>query len=133
MKFADANFQPAAIEVTGDCANVQITDLAKMIYFKTGTHTLVDASKQSLDVIAQYLKATEGSYEIQGHTDDVGSDANNMSLSQRRAQTVLDYLVGKGVPAERLKAVGYGESQPKFDNKTVDGRAQNRRIEIVKQ
>lgn len=133
LKFADANFQPAAIEVTGDCANVQITDLAKMIYFQTGTHTLVDASKQSLDVIAQYLKATEGNYEIQGHTDDVGSDANNMSLSQRRAQTVLDYLVGKGVPAERLKAVGYGESQPKFDNKTVDGRAQNRRIEIVKQ
>lgn len=133
LKFADANFQPAAIEVTGDCANVQIADLAKMIYFKTGTHTLVDASKQSLDVIAQYLKATEGNYEIQGHTDDVGSEANNMALSQRRAQTVMDYLVSKGVPAERLKAVGYGESRPKYDNKTADGRAQNRRIEIVKQ
>ena len=133
LKFADGNFQPAAIQVSGDCANVQIADLSKMIYFQTGTHTLVNASKQSLDVIAQYLKATEGNYEIQGHTDDVGSDANNMSLSQRRAQTVLDYLVGKGVPANRLKAVGYGESKPKFDNKTVDGRAQNRRIEIVKQ
>lgn len=133
LKFADGNFQPAAIEVTGDCADVQITDLAKMIYFQTGTHTLVDASKQSLNVIAQYLKATQGNYEIQGHTDDVGSDANNMSLSQRRAQTVVDYLIAQGVPAGRLKAVGYGESQPKYDNKTVDGRAQNRRIEIVNQ
>lgn len=133
LKFADANFQPAAIEVTGDCANVQIADLAKMIYFQTGKDVLVEASKQSLNVIAQYLKATEGNYEIQGHTDDVGSDANNMALSQKRAQTVLDYLVAQGVPAGRLKAVGYGESQPKYDNKTVDGRAQNRRIEIVKQ
>lgn len=133
LKFADSNFQPAAIEVTGDCANVQITDLAKMIYFQTGTHTLVDASKQSLDVIAQYLNATQGNYEIQGHTDDVGSDANNLTLSQKRAQTVVDYLVAKGVSGSRLKAVGYGETQPKFDNKNADGRAQNRRIEIVKQ
>src|SRR5690606_29406352 len=133
LKFADSNFQPAAIEVTGDCANVQIADLAKMIYFKTGTHDLVDASKQSLDVIAQYMKNVGGNYEIQGHTDDVGSDANNMALSQRRAQTVVDYLISKGVNAASLKAVGYGETQPKFDNKTVDGRAQNRRIEIVSQ
>jgi len=133
LKFADANFQPAAIEVTGDCANVQIADLAKMIYFQTGKDVLVEASKQSLDVIAQYLNATEGNYEIQGHTDDVGTDANNLTLSQKRAQAVLDYLVAKGVSGSRLKAVGYGESQPKFDNKTADGRAQNRRIEIVKQ
>lgn len=133
LKFADANFQPAAIEVTGDCANVQIADLAKMIYFQTGKDVLVEASKQSLDVIAQYLNATEGNYEIQGHTDDVGSDANNLVLSQKRAQTVFDYLVSKGVNGSRLKAVGYGESQPKYDNKTADGRAQNRRIEIVKQ
>lgn len=133
LKFADSNFQPAAIEVTGDCANVQIADLAKMIYFQTGKDVLVEASKQSLDVIAQYLNATEGNYEIQGHTDDVGSDANNLTLSQKRAQTVLDYLVAKGVSGSRLKAVGYGESQPKYDNKTADGRAQNRRIEIVKQ
>lgn len=131
LQYADANFQPAAIIVNGDCANVQISDLAKMIYFQTGSDKLVDASKQSLNVIAQYLKATEGNYEIQGHTDNVGSDTNNMVLSQKRAQTVLDYLISKGVSGSRLKAVGYGESQPRFDNKTVDGRAQNRRIEIV--
>ncbi|MGB6094166.1 MAG: OmpA family protein [Moheibacter sp.] len=133
LKYADANFQPAAIEVDDDCANVQIADLSKMIYFQTGSADLVEASKQSLDVIAQYINATKGNFEIQGHTDDVGNDANNMKLSQRRAQTVLDYLLSKGVDGNRLKAVGYGESQPKFDNKTADGRAQNRRIEIVRQ
>ena len=133
LKYADANFQPAAIEVDDDCANVQIADLSKMIYFQTGSADLVEASKQSLDVIAQYINATKGNFEIQGHTDDVGNDANNMKLSQRRAQTVLDYLQSKGVDGNRLKAVGYGESQPKFDNKTADGRAQNRRIEIVRQ
>jgi len=133
MKYADANFNPAALEVNDDCANVQMGDLAKMIYFKTASSDLVEASKQSLDVIAQYLNATEGNYEIQGHTDDVGNDANNMTLSQKRAQSVVDYLLSKGVSGNRLKAVGYGESAPKFDNKTADGRAQNRRIEIVQQ
>lgn len=133
MKYADANFNPAALQVTDDCANVQMGDLAKMIYFKTASSDLVEASKQSLDVIAQYLNNVTGTYEIQGHTDDVGNDANNMKLSQKRAQSVVDYLISKGVNGSRLKAVGYGESAPKFDNKTADGRAQNRRIEIVQQ
>ena len=133
IKYADANFNPAALEVNDDCANVQMADLAKMIYFKTASSDLVEASKQSLDVIAQYLNATEGNYEVQGHTDSVGSEANNMRLSQSRAQAVVDYLISKGVDGNRLKAVGYGESQPKYDNNTADGRAQNRRIEIVKQ
>ncbi|MDD3458405.1 MAG: OmpA family protein, partial [Weeksellaceae bacterium] len=133
LKYADANFQPAALEVDDDCANVQMADLARTIYFKTASADLVEASKQSLDVIALYMNSTTGNYEIQGHTDDVGNDANNMRLSQRRAQSVFDYLVSKGVDGSRLKAVGYGESQPKYDNKTADGRAQNRRIEIVKQ
>lgn len=133
MKYADANFNPAALQVNDDCANVQMGDLAKMIYFKTASSDLVEASKQSLDVIAQYLNNVTGTYEIQGHTDDVGNDANNMKLSQKRAQSVVDYLISKGVNGSRLKAVGYGESAPKFDNKTADGRAQNRRIEIVQQ
>lgn len=133
LKYADANFQPAALKVTDDCANVQMNDLAKMIYFKTASSDLVEASKQSLDVIAQYLNASDGTYEVQGHTDSVGSEANNMKLSQKRAQSVVDYLISKGVNGSRLKAVGYGESQPKYDNNTADGRAQNRRIEIVKQ
>lgn len=133
LKYADANFQPAALEVNDDCANVQMGDLAKMIYFKTASSDLVEASKQSLDVIALYMKATGGKYEVQGHTDNVGKDAANMALSQKRAQSVVDYLISKGVNGSNLKAVGYGASQPKYDNKTVDGKAQNRRIEIVKQ
>ena len=133
IKYANANFAPAALEVNDDCANVQMNDLAKMIYFKTASADLVEASKQSLDVIAMYMNATEGNFEIQGHTDDIGSEANNLKLSQKRAQSVVDYLISKGVNGSRLKAVGYGESAPKYDNKTADGRAQNRRIEIVRQ
>lgn len=133
MKYANASFAPAALQVNDDCANVQMGDLAKMIYFKTASSDLVEASKQSLDVIAQYLNSVSGNYEIQGHTDSVGSEANNMKLSQRRAQSVVDYLISKGVNGSRLKAVGYGQSAPKYDNKTADGRAQNRRIEIVQQ
>src|SRR5690606_14458034 len=60
MKYADANFNPAALQVTDDCANVQMGDLAKMIYFKTASSDLVEASKQSLDVIAQYLNNVTG-------------------------------------------------------------------------
>jgi OOP family OmpA-OmpF porin len=65
---------------------------------------------------------------VEGHTDSVGNDDYNLKLSQRRADSVRKYLVDKGVPAARLEAKGYGEAQPVADNKTADGRAQNRRV-----
>jgi OOP family OmpA-OmpF porin len=68
--------------------------------------------------------------EIQGHTDNIGSDKANMKLSEKRAQTVKNYLVARGVDGTRLKVVGLGESQPIADNKTAAGRAMNRRIEF---
>lgn len=68
---------------------------------------------------------------IEGHTDDQGSDAYNMKLSQQRAQAVVDWLVGKGVEVSRLEAKGYGESRPVADNGRPDGRALNRRVEIT--
>lgn len=68
--------------------------------------------------------------EIQGHTDNIGSEKYNQSLSEKRAQTVKNYLVSKGVDASRLTVVGYGETKPMADNKTADGRAMNRRIEF---
>jgi outer membrane protein OmpA-like peptidoglycan-associated protein len=74
-----------------------------------------------------YNKAT---FEIQGHTDSTGSDATNKRVSQTRSDAVMSYLVGKGVDSSRVKAVGYGESNPISDNKTRAGRAKNRRVEI---
>jgi OOP family OmpA-OmpF porin len=68
--------------------------------------------------------------EIQGHTDNVGSDEYNLQLSEKRAQTVKDYLVSKGISAGRLQVKGYGESSPVADNSTADGRELNRRIEF---
>jgi len=69
--------------------------------------------------------------EIAGHTDSIGSDAYNMKLSERRAEAVKRYLVEQGIDASRLDVRGYGESHPIADNKTKQGRAQNRRAEII--
>lgn len=66
--------------------------------------------------------------EMQGHTDSVGSDQYNLGLSQQRANSVREFLISEGVPAERVTARGYGEAQPVADNKTAEGRARNRRV-----
>jgi len=71
--------------------------------------------------------------EVAGHTDSVGTDDYNMGLSMRRAQAVRNYLVDKGIAADRLTVRGYGESQPVADNATVEGRFQNRRVELIPQ
>jgi OOP family OmpA-OmpF porin len=68
--------------------------------------------------------------EVAGHTDSVGSEAYNLSLSSRRAQRVADFLVAEGVDRSRLVAVGYGESRPVADNSAAEGRARNRRVEL---
>lgn len=68
---------------------------------------------------------------VEGHTDAVGSDAYNQGLSERRAQSAVSYLVSKGVDASRLQPTGYGESKPVATNDTAEGRAQNRRVDLV--
>ena len=69
--------------------------------------------------------------EIAGHTDSIGSEEYNQGLSERRAESVKDYLVGKGVKAHRLSSKGYGEMRPVASNDTEEGRAENRRVEMV--
>ncbi|MCZ7582429.1 MAG: OmpA family protein [Deltaproteobacteria bacterium] len=68
---------------------------------------------------------------VEGHTDNVGADAYNQKLSERRAASVRMYLIGKGLDAAKLNAVGYGESKPVADNDTPDGRQKNRRVEFI--
>lgn len=70
--------------------------------------------------------------EVAGHTDSRGSDEYNMNLSQQRAEAVRNYLVSKGIAADRLSAKGYGESQPVAGNDTDEGRFKNRRVELVR-
>ena len=69
--------------------------------------------------------------ELGGHTDNVGEDAANKTLSQNRVNSVMTYLTGKSIPPARLKAKGYGESKPIASNDTEDGRQQNRRVEFT--
>src|SRR5205807_479589 len=70
---------------------------------------------------------------VEGHTDSIGSDAYNMKLSQRRANAVRDYMVKNGVSGSRIKTEAYGKTRPIASNKTAEGRAQNRRVDIVTQ
>lgn len=87
--------------------------------------------RATLDGVAATLDEYQSTaIDIYGHTDSTGSDAYNQGLSQRRAQSVADYLVARGVDRVRLATRGFGESQPIADNSTEMGRAANRRVEI---
>jgi outer membrane protein OmpA-like peptidoglycan-associated protein len=101
------------------------------VHFDTGKPTLRPESFKELNEIAEYLKWREDeAYEIAGHTDNVGKDADNLKLSQARAAAVKDYLVKKGITVVRLTAKGYGASKPVADNSTEEGRQANRRTEL---
>lgn len=115
----DIQFQPAKTFVLEDCN------------FETGKSTLQPESFTVLDELVSYLKRKEDEkIEVGGHTDNVGKPAANMTLSQDRANTVRAYLLTKGIDPARVTAKGYGMTQPVADNKTEDGRAQNRRTEV---
>jgi outer membrane protein OmpA-like peptidoglycan-associated protein len=103
------------------------------VLFPSGGTTLSSPARQSLDRVAQALSAqpTESQIVIEGHTDARGSDQRNQQLSQQRAEAVRDYLVQRGVDSQRLAAVGRGEAAPIADNDSAEGRATNRRVEIV--
>ena len=101
------------------------------IFFEFAKATLKPESFPELDRTVKFLEENKTlELEIAGHTDNVGSDATNLKLSQARAQSVVDYLVLHGVPASRLIAKGYGESRPVAFNNTEEGRAMNRRVEF---
>lgn len=99
--------------------------------FETGKATLQSESFTVLDELVAYLvRKDDQRIEIGGHTDNVGTPSNNLKLSLERAKVVMDYLISKGIPMERLTAKGYGMSEPIESNKTAEGRAQNRRTEV---
>jgi outer membrane protein OmpA-like peptidoglycan-associated protein len=101
------------------------------IYFAFDKYDLNAESRAVLDSIYSSLESRGfPMVEIAGYTDDVGSEAYNLQLSDRRAQSVLDYLVSLGVPADRLSAKGFGENDPVAPNDSDAGRAQNRRVEL---
>jgi len=109
----------------------ELKQLARTIYFNTGKSSFKAETYGRLDAIADIISNyPNAKFEIQGHTDSVGSASLNQRLSQKRADAVRSYLVSKGVSSSNLSSYGYGEDQPVMTNKTKAGRAQNRRVEI---
>jgi len=103
------------------------------IQFELGSDQLTQGSMQSLDKLAQTLSVYPLLIiEVQAYTDSHGKEASNLELSNRRAQSVVDYLVTKDISQRRLQAKGYGEASPIADNKTAEGRSKNRRVEFKK-
>lgn len=125
-----------AVDARG-CARVFEEGKANIVLegvtFATGSAILTEAAKVVLDKMAETLNgAPDVNVEVQGHTDNTGSVANNTRISGARAESVRAYLISKGVDAARLTAKGYGPTVPVADNATPAGRSQNRRVELKK-
>jgi outer membrane protein OmpA-like peptidoglycan-associated protein len=112
-------------------AKAKLDEFAKAIYFNSGKTTFRVGVSEKLDLIADIMKEFKDSdFKIEGHTDSQGSLKLNQTLSENRSKAVLDYLVSKGIEANRLSSKGFGEANPIASNRTSRGRAQNRRVEI---
>lgn len=110
-----------------------VITLSGAVLFKTNKADLLPIAQSSLGPVAEALKEQDASKMIvvEGHTDSRGPDAENQLLSQARAESVRSFLVSRGVPPDRIRAVGKGELAPIADNRTAEGRANNRRVEII--
>jgi outer membrane protein OmpA-like peptidoglycan-associated protein len=116
-----------------DMARGTVITLSGGVLFETGKSELLTGAQDRLSRVADYLKNSPRHVVVEGYTDSTGSSSTNMSLSQRRADSVRDYLIAQGVPADRLSAQGKGESSPVASNANSAGRAMNRRVEIILQ
>lgn len=118
-----------------DILNALNTDgfIALDILFDTGKSTIKSESQPLIDEIHTLLASNVSlNVSIEGHTDNIGNAADNKTLSESRAKAVMNALLAKGISKERLSAVGWGQEKPVADNRTIDGRAKNRRVEIIK-
>ncbi|HEX3773950.1 MAG TPA: OmpA family protein [Polyangiaceae bacterium] len=127
---AMASLQEIA-KVKEESRGVVIT-LSGSVLFPTGKSDILPIAKEKLDQVAKALK-DQGfkAIIVQGYTDSRGNAADNDTLSLKRAQSVRDYLVSQGIPSDKISAEGLGSSKPVAPNDTADGRAENRRVEIV--
>jgi len=117
--------------IKADQQNVVIT-LSGSVLFKTNEATLLPIARERLSRVAEVLREQDDkTFVVEGHTDSRGPSGHNEDLSLARADSVRSFLVSEGVPTDRIKAVGRGESEPVASNDSADGRANNRRVEIV--
>ena len=100
--------------------------------FKEGDATFLPESTEQIDALLKMLKEDpKMKIRLEGHTDNVGDPVKNKQLSLERAYNVREYLKSKGIAGERIQFKGYGDTKPIADNKTEEGRKQNRRVEFV--
>jgi outer membrane protein OmpA-like peptidoglycan-associated protein len=132
---ADEKTQQMLSEIQG--LQAQKTDrglvltISGSVLFTTGKSQLLEPAKKRLAEVAAALKETKSPLIVVGHTDSSGADDKNQRLSEQRANAVRQYLVSLGIEDGRIRAEGMGESQPVADNGTPEGRANNRRVEII--
>ncbi len=119
----------ALIERVGEGITAEFSSAAM---FALNQSALAEEAKGKLEKLVSVLKNyPDTKIEVQGYTDDTGTESYNKVLSEKRAVSVSDYLVKNGVDTARLITLGYGEMLPKYDNTTEEGRAKNRRVEFV--
>ncbi len=122
-----------AVEVERVRGDLLKLTLANEVSFDVNSASVKPTFKPSLAKVADVLKGYDSRMTVVGHTDSTGSESYNQQLSERRAEAVRAELIRDGVPADRLSVAGRGESEPRADNGTAAGRAQNRRVEILVQ
>ena len=128
---APQKFDPLTLDIYLDPAKSGRSAVLNNLFFDSNQAVLKSRSRTELDRLVEFLRQDPTlRVEVGGHTDNVGKPATNLVLSQRRAQAVLTYLTGHGVPANRLRAQGYGATKPLLANDSEAHRAQNRRIEL---
>jgi len=121
----------AEVERVGEGINVTF-DESSGVYFDTEKYNINAKSQTTLNKLADIFKEyPQSNVLVEGHTDNTGSDSYNLTLSKNRAQAVTGYLVDNGIDRGRFTTKWYGESQPKYDNTTADGRSKNRRVELA--
>jgi outer membrane protein OmpA-like peptidoglycan-associated protein len=130
--------QAAEIEKTVPDARVErvgegiVVEFSSAVLFGFDRSDLSAEAKTNLDKLVKVLNAyPDTDIEVQGHTDSKGTDTYNQTLSEKRAGSVSDYLVASNIKSERITTRGFGETTPKYDNETEEGRAQNRRVEFL--
>ncbi|MNQ40449.1 Outer membrane porin F precursor [compost metagenome] len=109
---------------------IVLSDMGNVLFAFDSAELTSSAKDQLAGIANRLVSANLVGAKVIGHTDNVGSDHYNQGLSERRAQSVADFLASQGVPADKLSTQGMGESQPVADNDSDEGRAQNRRVEI---
>jgi len=124
--------EPVTLEVPLSPLTTGSTIALRNIFFNTASFELLPTSNAELEKLVKLLQANPSlRIELGGHTDNVGADAANLTLSDQRANAVRDFVVSKGIDAARITAKGYGETRPVATNDTEEGRALNRRTEVT--